>query len=185
MFNEYLNHSNQCTNYYNVIRKEEVNSQKIETNRFKQKWIEISSVYSSNLNGSSCQSHSNSLQSNSISTNLAENSNRFTSVAKTNPLQHVSLLEDESQSKQSGQIQYQYQSASHITIGNKQMNNQSISSPPASFYTRPTSGPYDQNDQHQQQHHTNSINNLMQKNMNSSNNNQIQNNTHYYDVSYF
>jgi hypothetical protein len=92
MFNEYLNHSNQCANYYNVIRKEEVNSQKKETNRFKQKWIEISSVYSSNSNASSCQSHSNSLQNNSISANLAENANMYTSAAKINPIQHVSLL---------------------------------------------------------------------------------------------
>ena len=36
MFNEYVNHSNQCANYYNVVRKEEIKLQQSETSRFKQ-----------------------------------------------------------------------------------------------------------------------------------------------------
>ena len=47
MFNEYLDHSNQCGNYYTVVRKEEINLQQNETNRFKQKWIEVSGYNSS------------------------------------------------------------------------------------------------------------------------------------------
>ena len=42
MFNEYMDHANQCAGYYSVIRKEEVNMQQNETNRFKQKWLEVS-----------------------------------------------------------------------------------------------------------------------------------------------
>ncbi len=42
MFNEYMEHSNQCAGYYSVTRKEEVNIQQTDTNRFRQKWLEAS-----------------------------------------------------------------------------------------------------------------------------------------------
>ncbi len=42
MFNEYMEHSNQCAGYYSVTRKEEVNIQQTDTNRFRQKWLESS-----------------------------------------------------------------------------------------------------------------------------------------------
>ncbi len=42
MFNEYMDHANQCAGYYSVTRKEEISLQQSETNRFKQKWLEVS-----------------------------------------------------------------------------------------------------------------------------------------------
>lgn len=45
MFNEYVNHSNQCSNYYNVVRKEDVQMQQADTSRFKQKWMDVSQSY--------------------------------------------------------------------------------------------------------------------------------------------
>lgn len=42
MFNEYMDHANQCAGYYSVTRKEEISIQQSETNRFKQKWLEVS-----------------------------------------------------------------------------------------------------------------------------------------------
>ena len=42
MFNEYMDHANQCAGYYSVTRKEEISLQQSETNRFKQKWLESS-----------------------------------------------------------------------------------------------------------------------------------------------
>lgn len=42
MFNEYMDHANQCAGYYSVTRKEEITLQQSETNRFKQKWLESS-----------------------------------------------------------------------------------------------------------------------------------------------
>lgn len=45
MFNEYLNHSNQCSNYYSVVRKDDLQMQQADTNRFKQKWVDASQSY--------------------------------------------------------------------------------------------------------------------------------------------
>ncbi|CAF0828116.1 unnamed protein product [Brachionus calyciflorus] len=45
MFNEYVNHSNQCSNYYQVVRKEEIQMQQTDTNRFKQKWLDVNQTY--------------------------------------------------------------------------------------------------------------------------------------------
>lgn len=45
MFNEYVNHSNQCSSYYNVVRKEDVQMQQADTSRFKQKWMDVSQSY--------------------------------------------------------------------------------------------------------------------------------------------
>lgn len=45
MFNEYVNHSNQCSNYYGVVRKEEVQMQQADTSRFKQKWMDVNQSY--------------------------------------------------------------------------------------------------------------------------------------------
>ena len=42
MFNEYMDHANQCASYYSHTRKEEINLQQADTNRFKQKWLEVS-----------------------------------------------------------------------------------------------------------------------------------------------
>lgn len=55
MFNEYLDHSNQCGNYYSVVRKEEINLQQNDTTRFKQKWLEVSGCYNSNNTTSNTQ----------------------------------------------------------------------------------------------------------------------------------
>ena len=41
MFNEYMDHANQCATYYSVVRKDEINLQQNDTNRFKQKWLEV------------------------------------------------------------------------------------------------------------------------------------------------
>lgn len=45
MFNEYVNHSNQCSNYYSVVRKEDVQMQQADTGRFKQKWMDVNQSY--------------------------------------------------------------------------------------------------------------------------------------------
>ena len=180
MFNEYLNHSNQCTNYYNVIRKEEINSQQNETNRFKQKWMEISSVYSSNSSG---QAQSNSLQNNPINSQLIHNSsnssNTYNSAVKASP---ISQLED---SNKLQQIQYQQQQISHNNIVNKQMNQsmhlQSVSPQSLTYYPHQSSGPYEQQNQNQRQQN-NSMHQLVQTNMNL-NNNQISKNSHYFEAS--
>ena len=160
MFNDYLNHSNQCANYYNVIRKEEINSQQNETNRFKQKWIEISSAQSSN-----------SLQN----LNLINNSNTFKSIYSNVVKSSLgSNLDDANQLPQSTKFQYQPQQT-YKNVDCKQITNQSSLQAQSISY-------YSQESNEQNKVKQNNIKyNLTQKNM-DSNHDQIPKDAYYYDV---
>ena len=161
MFNDYLNHSNQCANYYNVIRKEEINSQQNETNRFKQKWIEISSAQSAN-----------SLQN----LNLINNSNSYKSFYSNVVKSSIgSNLDEANQLQQSTKFQYQPQQT-YKSIDCKQISNQSslIQAQSISYYSQ------ESNEQNKVKQN-NIKYNLTQPNMDSSHNH-IPKDAHYYDV---
>jgi hypothetical protein len=161
MFNDYLNHSNQCANYYNVIRKEEINIQQNETNRFKQKWIEISSAQSAN-----------SLPNLSLINNPNSYKSIYSNVVKSSL---GSNLEDAHQVQQTTKFQYQPQ-LTFKSINCKQISNQSSHLPAQSISY------YSQESNEQNKVKQNNVKfNLTDPNIDSKHN-QIPKDAHYYDV---
>jgi hypothetical protein len=111
MFNQYMDHTNTCTNYYSSLaRKEEITAQQADTNRFKQKWQDVSGVYSSigSTNGSNVAGNS----SNPTYNNSAAPNGQHPQVAKHSqklPPHQQHMPHSGHQQMQYQQTQYQQQ----------------------------------------------------------------------------
>ena len=137
MFNEYASHANQCANYYNVIRKEEINLQQAKTSEFKQKWLDVSGAYSS-------------ASTQSLNTNTAPQATTPNAGGSANS----AMLTVNSTNSYNSHMMMQHQQQQHQHQQSYQMHNRPMNvlpTQPASNSTNPSPGPHHSYYNHQQQ----------------------------------
>lgn len=172
MFNEYLDHSNQCGNYYSVVRKEEINLQQNDTTRFKQKWLEVSGCYNSNNTTSNTQPIDSNKKP--FSTNI---NTKHELVNSSNSSTASSTSSSSSSPSPSTQQQYQY------------YNNQAFMQ--TSTYSSSSSSSNSNNKNGATNHYFDPSNTSSTSTINSVTNNPaqqvtpMQHQTKFYDVIYF
>lgn len=77
MYNGFSAHSNTCSQHYAPIRKQEVNAQQAETQKFRQKWLET------NSNGAASTVSSQSVNNNPQQSNFLPTTNNLNSTMPT------------------------------------------------------------------------------------------------------
>ena len=160
MFNEYLNHSNQCASYYGVIRKEEIVAQQNDTARFKQKWLDISGSYPNRENNSSMShgsiSHANA---NTAILNSSSNANSYNSAKATSSLQHSLNFNPQSTYQQNQKFHMDKQQQQQQQ--QQPLNNSNDAKKGASFYAHQPLVNYEQqSSSRHQQHQSNSMHHM-------------------------
>lgn len=91
MYNGFSAHSNTCSQHYAPIRKQEVNAQQADTQKFRQKWLETNSNGATAVSSQSVNNNNNNpQQSNFLPTTITSMPTVSNYTAKSTTLNHTS-----------------------------------------------------------------------------------------------